>query len=320
MLYVFSLLFILAVIIRKSYYSIFSNKVFKSEKRIISVGNITTGGSGKTPFSIFLAKYLISQNHNIAIVLRGYKSNIENQNTLVNSENLLKAGDEAALYFNNLPNIPICIGKDRVKSIKYLEENFPNLETIIMDDAYQHLKVKQDIKICVFNSNYPIGNGFCLPAGILREPFNSLKYGNVFIINGYINDLPEKFINKLKKFNKPIIYSEYKISDIKDFQGNTIDINSLKDKSLMLMSGIGSPKSFEKTIEKHGLSFREHLILNDHFDYTTSFLAKQKNLFNKHDFILITEKDYSKLKSLKLQISFLVIYVKLDIDTNLIFL
>ena len=312
----FSLIYTIVVFFRRLCSDIFSGNAYRSSIKVISIGNITTGGSGKTPLVLYFAKWLQDRNKNIAIVIRGYKSGFEGKNKLLLHSTFYlhesdAIGDEAIIYLKNLPNTPVVIGKNRTKSIQILENEFPDLDYIIMDDAFQHLSVKQDIKICVFNTMNPIGNGLCLPSGIMREPFGSLKHTDYFVLNGDKNILSKRFLNKLNKFNKPILTAEYYVSEIKDFYGHSYATDRLKDKKVLLLSGIGSPKSFENTISQVGITFDEHIALDDHYNYTDDFFINRRKKFVKYDYILTTEKDFSKLETIKTELPILVVYMKM---------
>ena len=315
LLYPFSLLYIFIVCLRRFIFGAIPRFSYRSRCKIISIGNITTGGSGKTPFVLYLANEL-KEKHKIAIVLRGYKGDLENTNTLISDytivyDNVARAGDEAILYATNLKNVPICVGKNRVKSIRLLEDKFPELEMVLMDDAFQYLKVKQDTKICIFKHINPISNGFCLPAGLLREPMNSLKYADYLVINGDMNLIKKEVLDYLQKYKKPILNGDYQITSIKDRHEQKIDIESLKKKKLVLLSGIGSPKSFENTIKNADLTFFKHIQMPDHFHYTQIFLDKLNTDCDKqYDYILTTEKDYTKIQYIKHDLPILVVTIK----------
>jgi len=316
LLFPLSIIYAIIIYCRRMWYSIFSGSSYQSSIKIISVGNITAGGSGKTPFVLYITEKLQEQKKNVAIVIRGYKSGYEGKNKLLlHSTYYLHEsdaiGDEAIIYLKNLPNIPVVIGKNRKKSIQILESEFPDLDYIIMDDAFQHLQVKQDIKICVFNTLNPIGNGLCLPAGIMREPFRCLKNTDYFILNGDKAKLTESFIKKLEKFKKPIMNAEYFISEIKDLHGNQIETEVLKNKKILLLSAIGSPKSFENTITQVGVTFEDHIALNDHYEYTDDYFITHRRIFIKYDYILTTEKDFGKLQAIRCDLPILVIYAKM---------
>jgi len=309
LLYPLSIFFTIIVVLRRFLYTKIPILTYKSKFKIISVGNITSGGTGKTPFTIFLANHLIEKKKQIAIVLRGYKGKYENTTTLITSTNETYVSDEVSLYTAKLSNVPICVGKNRIKSLKLLQEKYPSLDYVIMDDAFQHLKVYQDTKICIFHTQNPIGNGFCLPAGILREPISALKYVDYLVFNGNKNDLSQSMLKRFESFGKPIFEGEYVLKEIKDFSGKLYDIETIKTSKNMLLSGIGSPKSFEDSISKFGISFEYHLFQNDHFEYTEAFLEQNQIDFEKYDYILTTEKDYSKLKGIRTNLPFLVVCV-----------
>jgi len=319
LLYPFSLIYCLIVYIRRIVYSVFPFLVYKSKVKIVSVGNITAGGSGKTPFVLFLANHLKGAGFKVAIVLRGYKGEYENKNVLISDDervfdNVGNAGDEAALYAEKLTGVPICVGKNRIKSIRLLEKRFPNTDFIIMDDAYQYLKVKHDQRFCVFNAISPIGNGLCLPAGILREPCASLKHTDTFVLNGDSSALTDKFLKKINGYGKPVLHGNYTISEIRDFEGVRMNLDELKSKKLILLSGIGTPKSFEKTILRAGLDFQEHVSMNDHFEYEQAFLSGFCSKYGHYDFVLTTEKDFCKLKSLNSDMRILVVCIKFAVE------
>jgi len=307
----FSFLYCLVVCTRRLVYRAFPALAYRAKVRVISVGNITAGGSGKTPFVMSLAETLQGQGESVAIVLRGYKSGQEGKNVLVNSENLLNVGDEAAQYARNLPGIPIAVGKIRKRSIAMLLEQKPAITTIIMDDALQHLKVAQDVKYCVFNTTNPIGNGFCLPAGLLREPLSVLKYVDYIVVNG--EAMPADVAVRLERYKKPLINCKYYISRIFDMYSNTIDAGDFAGKAVMLLSGIGNPQSFENTVSIAGIAFSEHMRLPDHFRYTDGFFTSAFKRFSAYDCILTTEKDYCKIQHIKVDLPIFVVCVKCDV-------
>jgi tetraacyldisaccharide 4'-kinase len=311
LLYPLSLIYVFVIIFRRVIYHLFPYLTFYSTIKTISVGNITSGGTGKTPLTLYIAEFLIKKNKKIAIVLRGYKGLAENDNVEVNNLNLSDVGDEANIYYNNLPNIPIFVGKKRYISIKMIEDKYPETDYIIMDDALQHLKVFQDIKICIFNTREPLGNGFCLPAGILREPLFVVKYFDFVVFNGEETIFSKKFKSKIKKRIINGKKSFYKICDRNNFE---VPIDLLKDKKLILFSGIGSPNSFEKLIISLDLTFTKHIIQNDHYNYTKNDIINLKN--EDFDYIITTEKDFTKLNLLNQNINFLIVYIKFEVDNN----
>ncbi|MCF7857743.1 MAG: tetraacyldisaccharide 4'-kinase [Candidatus Cloacimonetes bacterium] len=305
----FSLVYSVILILRRKVYS----GGYRSRCKIISVGNIVSGGTGKTPFTIFLAKHLQNKGKKVAVSHRGYKGKFEKENKLISNENEVfnfakEAGDEAYLLASKLSGIPVIAGRNRTKSIRILEENYLDLEFIILDDSFQHLKIQHDLDFVVFNAIGGIGNGFVLPAGILREPLSALKLAEYIVFNGH-----GKVPDKIKKYNKPILIGSYQIKQIFDVKGKAIKPTG----KLALLSGIGLPKSFEKTVHKAGLTFEKHLRFSDHYDFQNKEILKKISAdlkLGKIDFLLTTEKDFAKLKFIEHDLPLVVVEVEFVLE------
>jgi len=276
---------------------------YESPVSIISIGNIVSGGSGKTPFTIALAQWLQSKGYRIAISHRGYKGAFEKENRIISTrETLLPeaeiAGDEAWLIAYRLPGVPVAVGRNRKYSIELLSRQYPDLDYILLDDAFQHRQVKRSYDFVVFNSKGGIGNGFLLPAGILREPIQSLKRASYLVCNG-AGALP----HALEHMKLPIISGRSTIQSLYTATKETVEIASLQGERSVLLSGIGNPSSFEDSMRKAGIAFQEHFIFADHFDYQQhlSQLGPIQEYVAKHriKWVITTEKDYAKLRHLR---------------------
>ncbi len=290
-------------------------KRYKSKIKIISVGNIVSGGVGKTPFVIFLSEFLRKHSQKIAVSHRDYRGKFENYVTLISDREKIYpiseyAADEALLIAKNLKGIPVICGKNRKLAIKILENKFPDLDYIILDDSFQHLSIYHDYDFVIFNETIGIGNGFVLPAGILREPLSSLKFADILVWNGKKN--PN---NKLTAFSKPILKFHYEIENYFTENINDISQNKIKNGKKILISAIGNPKSFEQILKGTIFdNYIKHLALPDHFLYTKKFLNKLKKMIKeeKIDYIITTEKDYTKLKGKNLPL--IIIKIKTSFE------
>ena len=283
----------------------------KANVKIISIGNITAGGSGKTPFTIWLAEHLAKQGKKISVSHRGYKGDFEYKNTIIsNREELLpkadRAGDEAALLAEKLPGIPVCAGSDRWHSIQLLTGLYPDLDLIILDDSFQHLQVHHDVDIVIFKTAKPIGNGFVLPAGILREPLSALNDADMIILNGK-GDYPDF----LQEYPQEIRQGDYQVKGI--YLNNNIELNELSSKKLGLISGIADPVSLENTLSSLNLIYNFHLQYPDHYQYTaeSDLPTIEKQIKSSQvDYLITTEKDYTKLRHLSFSVPVAVLRIE----------
>ena len=304
-LYILSLVYAAGLSVRKILYR---TGVFKSNRvpmKIISVGNLTLGGTGKTPFVMSLvkiAKEVIGRE--AAILTRGY------------------GWDEQALLKNKLADIPILARENRVDSAHKAIRLY-GCDTAILDDGFQYWELERDLDIVLIDSKNPFGNGRLFPRGILREPREAISRADIVVFTKIdqagvdTTSLKEE----LKCENSRLIFLEarHKPSALYDMKSKKEeDIISLKGKRVLLLSAIGDPKYFKESVKALGASVVAHLRFQDHHDY------KKKDIDNivrvcderKFDFILTTEKDAVKFSRLGLSISnykVMVLAVEMDI-------
>jgi len=298
LLFPFSIIYLAITSIRRSLYNKNILKCYSSNVKIVNIGNLTSGGSGKTPFIIFLANYLKNKGKKVGISHRGYKGAYEHTVHLISDEEGVfpldtSAGDEANLIARNCYGIPIIVGKNRTEAIKVLEDRF-SLDYILLDDSFQHISVKHYYDFLLFNSINPLGNGFLIPAGILRDSIGKIKYADCLVFTNAEKDY--RIHRKFVKFNKPIFCCQYKAQAFIDtYTKREVPLSEIRNKRILLLSGIGTPDSFEYTIKQLGIDFIEHKKYSDHYawDSRTELLQLEKEaIIKKLDFIIITEKDY----------------------------
>ena len=278
-------------------------KSYQSKFKVLSIGNIVSGGAGKTPFTIYLCKLLQAQGKKVVVSHRGYKGEYENMTVFISDPDRIfdlaeKAGDEPLLLARNLPQIPIIVGRDRSQALKLIEEKYPDTDFVLLDDSFQHLKVKHDFDFVVFNSGFGIGNGFVLPAGLLREFLTSLKYVSAIIWN-QLDDkhIPAELLNS----GKEIIKFSYESLGLYDAKDCLVDLTEINRGRNALLSGIGYPEGFEKSARDYGILFERHFRLSDHFDYQDAMFRERINKAiseYKLNSLIITEKDFVKLQQL----------------------
>ncbi|MDD5492089.1 MAG: tetraacyldisaccharide 4'-kinase [bacterium] len=280
---------------------------------VISIGNITVGGTGKTPFVIMLAKYLKNRKKKVAILSRGYKrkkslgrgEGIEKGISVVSTgkDVLLtpeEAGDEPYMMAKYLTNVPVMVGPDRIKSGQYAIDNF-NSEILILDDAFSYYPLYRNLEVVLIDSTCPFGNHHCLPRGIMREPMSSLKRADVIALTKANLVSPEEadlIINNIKKYNPyaTILKCAHKPMDLINLAtGETMALGFLRHKEIAALSSIGSPESFEKTLEETGAKVVRTIRYPDHHYYTRDdFIHILEEA--EYNFIVTTEKDTTRFK------------------------
>ncbi|MBI5047598.1 MAG: tetraacyldisaccharide 4'-kinase [Deltaproteobacteria bacterium] len=330
-LYFFSLLYGIGVRVRFFLYLIGLFKTRKLDCKVISIGNITVGGSGKTPMAIFLAEKFREKGKKVVILSRGYNGKIKDIGVVSDGENILlgpeDAGDEPYLMAAKLKTIPVIVGRDRYTTGLYAIERFKP-DVIILDDGFQHIRLYRDVDIVLIDLRKGFGNGHLFPLGTLREPFSGLKRGTFFLMKG-IRPLFEKnasqlFISLIKGLAKArpngaiehcLGYFTYESKNICNlFDNDRLDVSILKNKRVIALSGIADPKSFKHTLEGLGASVIKEIALPDHYAYTHKDIQIIAREAEGVDMVITTMKDAVKLKSFSIE--HLPIYA-LDIEVEI---
>ena len=250
---------------------------------VISIGNITVGGTGKTPTAQKMAALIKRMGYRVVILNRGYRSHWDKEIGVVSDGNKIfmtayEAGDEAYLMAKTLPGIPVVIGKNRAITGKYAVEKL-NAEVIIMDDGYQHWHLERDLDVVLVDTLNMFGNGCVLPRGMLREPLENLNRGDLFLLTktDQSSILSRMQLRKtIGKYNSkaPVVESVHhpknfvEIADwYKGITQNHLELSELEGKNVMVFSAIGNPSSFEQTLSGIGLNIKEAVRYPDHHDY-----------------------------------------------------
>ena len=287
---------------RRTYYQ---RKAYKAPCKIISIGNIVSGGSGKTPLTITLANLLQKKGLKVAVSHRGYKSAFENNPHIIADDSGLlydvqQTGDEAYLIASSLPEVPVAVGRKRKAAIQILLQKYPDLEIIILDDALQHYYVYRDLDIISFDASLGLGNGFVIPAGYLREPLANIPSQSIAIIN-HKNEQQKQlpWLEKIIRKGLLVFHCFGSPSCFRNSDNNTFPLTYLNDKKIVLSSAIANPASFEQSVHSLGLSFMKHYAFQDHCAFQDASLPKKLLELNP-DYILCTQKDIMKLAKFEL--------------------
>lgn len=343
--YLLSLLYGLGVKVILACYELGILKTGRLDVDVISVGNVTLGGTGKTPVVEMVASILQGDKQKVAILSRGYGRKIRNskfeiQNGRIEgaSATVDQVGDEPLLLSNHLPEVPILVGTDKLKTGQEAIARY-GVGTILLDDGFQHWRLKRDLDIVVIDSANPFGNGKCLPRGILREPISSLKRADVVVltktdvkgqpsaINLRLSErekrenldhspLPspprgekedggekEELMAMLNKVNPGVLTVEavHQPRHFRDLASQkTLDLSYIRGQRVCCLSGIGDPTYFERILRGLGAKVCLGFRFLDHHRYAPADLEKIYRDCRKEaiETVVTTEKDAVRMKPL----------------------
>ncbi len=274
-------------------------KKYKSKLKVICIGNLTIGGTGKTPFAIYTYKVLIDLGYKPVFLTRGYRGLEEGPTEVKNFHNFKDIGDEALLLRKIGPTI---VSRNRALGAKFIESHKDNFNIIIMDDGLQNYQLEKDIKCLLVDKKIQFGNEHCIPAGPLREPINKgLKKIDAIILSGE-ND--KQNLNFIKIKNIPIFNSEVKITKS----------SKIKQYKLLAFCGLANPNKFYEMLKKNGYKVEYTKSFPDHYTYKNedinNLISKATNQNLK---LVTTEKDYVKITDENDLINVLPIEINLDV-------
>ncbi len=303
-----SLIYGLAVRARAFFYWLHLLKIKKLPCTVISIGNITLGGTGKTPMAISVAGLMTKNLKKPLVVSRGYGRKKESRiltisdglTILVNSR---LGGDEPLLIASRLPGVPIVVGNNRYQAALHGIQKY-HTNMVILDDGFQHRSLKRTADIVLVDATDAFGNGKLFPAGILREPVTALKRAQAIMITRIDRAVDkEKLITKIKGITSvPIFTSYHKPLDLVECStGNVKSLAALREAEAFIFSGIARPSSFTDILITLGVKVADKCNFPDHYEYQKSDLAYiyEKAADARVSIIITTEKDMVRIKNLK---------------------
>jgi tetraacyldisaccharide 4'-kinase len=324
LLFPFSLLFGAAVWVRNILYdhSIFTTSSFNLP--IIGVGNLSSGGTGKSPMVVFLVSRLKAQ-YKLAILSRGYKRKTTGYALARETSTALEIGDEPMLFHNKFPDVAVAVGEERVVAIPQLLHDRPDTQVIILDDSFQHRSVDPGLNILLTDYNNLFTRDWFLPTGDLRDLISSYKRADILVVTKCKPDLDEtekdEIISELKPTeNQHIFFSSiqygrpYHILDYKE-----IDIDATSE--VLLVTGIANPRPLKKYLSENADTYYE-ILFDDHHIFTIDDWKEIRKRFDaiqsQKKIIITTEKDAVRLMKFGESLASYPVYV-LPIETDFLF-
>lgn len=300
-------------------------RAYTSKAYVVSIGNITTGGVGKTPLTLEVAKYFLSLNKKVAILSRGYGGKLSNKkpNLISDGSGALysaeEAGDEPFWLAEYCKGAYVVTCKSRIKAEKFIKEKF-NPDIIVLDDGFQHRQMKRDLDIVLIDATNKFGNNYLLPAGPLRESISNIekRADKVVVVNkGFDSKNALKYCDYLqKKFKKETFLCKI----VPDFAYDILNDEKLeKETRIMAFSAIGQPESFYSFLKNDYklvsvLEFEDHHIYEQEDISKIIHYAQEENI----DSIVTTEKDAVKIleiiKDVELPVKIYALKLKAYVD------
>lgn len=288
---------------------------------VICVGNLKVGGTGKTPHVEYLIR-LLAPNHNLAILSRGYGRNTKGYLEVVGSSEVDSVGDEPSQYkkkFGEAINVFVC--EDRCSGIDTLTTQYPKTNVLVLDDAFQHRKVKAGFNILLTEYNKPFFRDSLLPGGWLRESRGGAGRADIVIVTKCPSSISENsqalFKKKIQQYagDKPVFYTSYKYAELKPVYQSS-EIEPKASNAVLALTGIANSSAFISYI-KSKFSNVVSLNLKDHHQYKKedeSMITKQLNtLKSNNPIILTTEKDAVKIKDLGILQDYPIYYIPIEV-------
>jgi tetraacyldisaccharide 4'-kinase len=303
--------------VRNQFYNLGWIKITSFDKPVISVGNITSGGTGKTPLVIYLAQLLLKNGKKPGIISRGYGRQSQGIQIVHDGNKLLidakTSGDEPCLMARVLKKVPVVVCEDRSRGISQLLDYY-SVNVIIMDDSFQHRKVNRDLDILTVSSNDKKTDYRLLPWGNLREPLKNINRANYVIYTKTENHKTPAIHSKFQPFLKTNPINSSLLPTLMKYNASNYRKSLPPVKPIFAFCGIADPNSFINTAEKLSLKVEDRKFFQDHQEYTESVIQKLSEQIRVSSIIHVvtTEKDMVKLPESFLE-EFEVYVIKVDV-------
>jgi tetraacyldisaccharide 4'-kinase len=300
-LYLPAKLYELLVRARIALYATGYRKSRRLEKPVISVGNLTVGGTGKTPCVAFIARYLRDEGHEVGILSRGYKRATSGLVEVSNSEGVIQnsraAGDEPYLLARSLPGVRVVVDVDRYRAGKWLETKGV-VTAFVLDDGFQHLALERNLNLILIDATDPIASAEMVPLGRLREPVTSLGRADAVIVTRSDEPFDQREIKQLIaaycRPTTPVFYAYHDLVSLRPLTGGDGEAPQVfSRKRVATLSGIARPERLLHDLRHFGIEIVSSQIFPDHHKYTANEFRQvlQSAIEAGAEALITTEKD-----------------------------
>jgi tetraacyldisaccharide 4'-kinase len=280
----------LAIHVRNRLYTSGWRKVHRAGVPVVSVGNLTAGGTGKTPCVEYVAGFYRRRDRRVAILSRGYGS--------AGGRN-----DEALVLEENLPDVPHLQGADRVALARTAVEELES-EVLVLDDGFQHRRLARDLDLVLIDATEPSGHDYLLPRGLLREPYSSLRRAGLVVLTRCDQarcDRIDALCREIKRFAPavPIVETLHGPVELVNSSRTVAALDELRGRPVLAFCGIGNPEAFRRTLTDLGADVRDFRVYPDHHAYTRADVAEFRacvSALPPDAFAITTQKDLVKLR------------------------
>lgn len=285
---------------------------------VVSVGNITTGGTGKTPMVVWLAQRFAANGKKVGVLSRGYRPLPEEPAETGKAPDKRGWNDEVALIRGRLgPQVELGIGARRFEKGRELERR--GVEYFVLDDGFQHLQLARDVNVVMIDAAKPFGGGHVLPSGRLREPVAGLRRADVVVIHRASERVPAIEAVVRRYSAAPVFYSQTKLLQLEEYRGtkDTHPGAALKDGRFFAFCGIGNPGAFFADLKKWGMEIAGHESFRDHHHYTQDDIASVESKASAAgaEALICTEKDIYDLPT-GLAARMPIVFCKIALEFN----
>ena len=274
---------------------------------VVSIGNITVGGTGKTPLTEWTAQWLQRQGWRVAVLSRGYGGRAGDGPQVVSTgegpiTGWRTAGDEAYLLATRLPGVPVLVGHNRFASGVYASERF-GAQVVVLDDGFQHHALHRDCDIVLIDATSPFGHGALLPRGMLREPLHAMARAQAIVLSRVETAeeaVPGLSLRIRRYAGQQPIYQMAVIPDslYRHDKGCSVDLSWLKQRGILAFAGLGNPRAFAASLTQCGARLLKLLTFPDHHPYTPADwqIIRDAALLDGAEAVVTTQKDAVRLE------------------------